>query len=96
MKNSSSLVCFCAVFLLLGWFAGSPPRAAAQGLEGVTVTSIDVHYVGPETIAKDRILANMKTKIGSPYSEATSGRFKIPEKFRMCASLASRRATAFV
>ena len=71
MKNSSSLVCFCAVFLLLGWFAGSPPRAAAQGLEGVTVTSIDVRYVGPETIAKDRILANMKTKIGSPYSEAT-------------------------
>src|SRR4029079_13959095 len=64
-------VCFCAVFLLLGWFAGSPPRAAAQGQEGVTVTSIDVRYVGPETIAKDRILANMKTKVGSPYSEAT-------------------------
>ncbi|HEY2714326.1 MAG TPA: outer membrane protein assembly factor BamA [Chthoniobacterales bacterium] len=71
MKNSSSLVCFCAVLLLSGWFAVSPPRAGAQGLEGVTVTSIDVRYVGPETIAKDRILANMKTKVGSPYSEAT-------------------------
>ena len=40
-------------------------------MEGVTITSIEVRYVGPETISKDRILANMKTKVGAPYSETT-------------------------
>ena len=30
-----------------------------------------MRYVGPETIAKDRILANMRTKVGAPYSETT-------------------------
>ena len=40
-------------------------------MEGVTITSIDVRYVGPETVSKDRVLANMRTKVGQPYSETT-------------------------
>ncbi len=35
------------------------------------INSIDVRYVGPETVSKDRVLANMRTKVGAPYSEAT-------------------------
>lgn len=32
------------------------------------VKSIDVKYDGPETVSKDKIRANMRTRIGQPYS----------------------------
>lgn len=58
---------------MLGLLLARPPEAGAQaqGLEGLPVTSIEVSYVGPETVSKDRVLANMKTKVGMPYSETT-------------------------
>ncbi len=33
------------------------------------VRQIDVQYAGPSTVSKERIIANMRTKIGRPYSE---------------------------
>src|SRR5947199_2456622 len=33
-----------------------------------TIHSMDVEYTGPSTISKERILAQMRTKIGQPYS----------------------------
>src|SRR4029077_5795375 len=33
------------------------------------VRSIDVQYTGPATISRERILAQMRTKIGLPYSD---------------------------
>jgi outer membrane protein insertion porin family len=71
MKNFTSLGRICAVLFSLGWFAACPQPAPAQGVEGLPITSIDVRYVGPQTISKDRILANLKTKVGAPYSETT-------------------------
>ncbi|MDQ3197774.1 MAG: outer membrane protein assembly factor BamA [Verrucomicrobiota bacterium] len=71
MKNLISTIRFAAVFLTLGWALAVPLGVRAQGAEGAPITSIDVRYVGPETIAKDRILANMRTKVGAPYSETT-------------------------
>jgi outer membrane protein insertion porin family len=71
MKNLISSLRFAAVFLSLGWILVLQPGARAQGVEGVTITSIEVRYVGPETVAKDRVLANMRTKVGAPYSETT-------------------------
>ena len=71
MKNLTSSVRFAAVLLSLGLVTALPQGARAQGVEGVTITSIDVRYVGPETVAKDRVLANMRTKVGAPYSETT-------------------------
>jgi outer membrane protein insertion porin family len=47
--------------------AQSPPDAAHQGPP--IVRSIDVQYTGPTTISRERILAQMRTKIGQPYSE---------------------------
>ncbi|HEX4665157.1 MAG TPA: outer membrane protein assembly factor BamA [Chthoniobacterales bacterium] len=69
MKYFTSFVGFAAVLLLFGLVL--PPGARAQGVEGVTITSIEVRYVGPETVSKDRVLANMRTKVGAPYSETT-------------------------
>src|SRR4029079_11944073 len=71
MKNLTSYGRFTAVLLLFGFAPLLPPAAHAQGVEGATITSIDVRYVGPETVAKDRVLANMRTKVGQPYSETT-------------------------
>src|SRR6267378_3374765 len=32
------------------------------------IRSVEVHYTGPETVSKERILAQMRTKVGQPYS----------------------------
>jgi outer membrane protein insertion porin family len=43
------------------------PEARRQGPP--IVRSIDVQYTGPVTISRDRVLAQMRTKIGQPYSD---------------------------
>lgn len=42
------------------------PQAAPQGPP--IVRSIDVEYTGPGTVSKERILAQMRTRVGQPYS----------------------------
>src|SRR6266513_6018422 len=41
--------------------------ARAQGPP--IVRSIDVQYTGPGTVSKERILAQIRTKVGQPYSD---------------------------
>src|SRR5450432_3352802 len=36
---------------------------------GPIVKQIDVQYAGPVTVSKERIIANMRTQVGKPYSE---------------------------
>ena len=71
MKNLTASCRFATLLVLCSLVPVLPPRAVAQGVDGVTITSIDVRYVGPETVSKDRVLANMRTKVGTPYSETT-------------------------
>jgi outer membrane protein insertion porin family len=71
MKNLTSSFRLAAVFFWSACALWMAPGVQAQGLEGAPITSIEVHYVGPETVSKDRILANMRTKVGAPYSETT-------------------------
>src|SRR5438105_8317082 len=47
--------------------AQSPPDAAHQAPP--IVRSIDIQYTGPVTISRERVLAQMRTKVGRPYSE---------------------------
>jgi outer membrane protein insertion porin family len=42
------------------------PQAAPQAPP--VVRSIDVEYTGPGTVSKERILAQMRTRVGQPYS----------------------------
>jgi outer membrane protein insertion porin family len=55
---------FCALF--------APVLARAQAPQSApgppTIRSIEVQYAGPATISKERILAQMRTKVGQPYS----------------------------
>src|SRR5450432_2519823 len=71
MKSLNSLVRSAAVFLSLGLSIALPRWAGAQSIEGATITAIEVSYVGPQTVSKDRVLANMRTKVGARYSETT-------------------------
>src|SRR3989449_9253327 len=50
----------CAAFF-------APASAHAQQGPPI-IRSIEVQYSGPATVSKERILANMRTKVGQPYS----------------------------
>jgi len=67
MKNFAGRVrsvVFAFVFALLL----SP---AAQGQSGgVRIASVEVQYTGPETISRERILAQIRTKVGQIYSDS--------------------------
>src|SRR5207247_2300108 len=54
---------------LLG--AASARSQAPQASPGAPVIrSIEVEYTGPETVSKERILAQMRMKVGQPFSSA--------------------------
>src|SRR5437667_11757384 len=61
---------FFAATIALITRAQSPPDAAHQGAP--IVWSIDVQYTGPATISRERILAQMRTKVGLPYSDTVA------------------------
>ena len=45
--------------------------ARAQAPEGPPmIRSIDVEYSGPRLVSKERILAQMRTKVGQPYNDS--------------------------
>ncbi len=82
LTGSLPVFAFClgAVLLLLGGLLplssasaqvlspGSVPPPAAPSA-GPTVREIDIQYVGRATITRDRILANMRTAVGQPFSQ---------------------------
>src|SRR5919201_2561980 len=48
----------------------TPAQTQNPGAESAPIVrSIEVQYSGPATISKDRILAQMRTRVGRPYSE---------------------------
>jgi outer membrane protein insertion porin family len=47
----------------------STPPAPAQRPTGPIVRQIEIQYAGPATLSRQRILTNMKTTVGQPYSE---------------------------
>src|SRR5437762_13561329 len=54
----------CALFGT-GLIRGQEPQSAPGP---PTIRSMDVQYTGPATISKERILAQMRAKVGQPYS----------------------------
>jgi outer membrane protein insertion porin family len=50
------------------WFAAA---SLARGQGVPVVRAIDVQYSGPSTVSKERILAQMRTAVGQPYSDST-------------------------
>src|SRR5437763_12373802 len=65
-----SVSVFFAATIALIARAQSPPDAAHQGAP--IVRSIDVQYTGPATISRARVLVQIRTKIGLPYSDTVA------------------------
>ena len=50
---------------------GSIPVHGQQAPQGPPIIrSIDVDYTGPATVSKERIIAQLRTAVGQPYSDA--------------------------
>jgi outer membrane protein insertion porin family len=62
---------FFAATIALITRAQSPPPEAAQPAAPI-IRSIDVQYTGRATISRERVLAQMRTKVGLPYSETVA------------------------
>jgi outer membrane protein insertion porin family len=62
-RFSTPLVC------IVGLVAAVPQFGVAQLGRPPIVSKIDVQYAGPATLSQDRIIANMRTRVGKPYSE---------------------------
>ena len=61
------------IFVMALWGLTSlVTTAKAQDAAMPVVKSIDVQFVGPETVSRDKILANMRTRVGKSYSSATT------------------------
>ena len=64
------------IFVMALWglttLVATLPNAMAQGAAMPVVKAIDIQFVGPETVSRDKILANMRTRVGKAYSPATT------------------------
>jgi outer membrane protein insertion porin family len=49
----------------------SPQQPPQQPQPAPIVRQIEIQYAGPATLSRQRILSNMKTTVGQPYSELT-------------------------
>ncbi len=58
----------CSFFLAALLALLIPNLASAEEGDGVKITSIEVQYTGPQTVSRERILAQMRTKVGQTYS----------------------------
>ncbi|MDQ3623325.1 MAG: outer membrane protein assembly factor BamA [Verrucomicrobiota bacterium] len=60
---------FLLVALALLTSLAPPPNVRAQPQPAPIVRSIDVQYAGAAAISKEKILANMRTRVGRPYDD---------------------------
>ena len=71
--NYRRILTFCLVVLALtatGFDArGQVPAPPQAPVQGPVVKSIDVQYAGPASVAKEKIIANMRTRVGKPYDD---------------------------
>ena len=65
MKPSKHLIAAVALVCV----AGSPFAYGQTTPAAPLVKSIEVQFAGPATVSKSRVLANMRTQVGSPYSD---------------------------
>jgi outer membrane protein insertion porin family len=61
--------------LVLMWQGGAPasaqaPPAPQQGPP--IIHKVEIQYVGPQTISRERVMAQLRTKAGQPYSESVA------------------------
>jgi len=71
MKYVSGSFCRWAFSFFVGLVLMESGSTVALAQTGVIIRSIDVQYVGPQNVSRERILSQMRTKVGQPYSDTT-------------------------
>ena len=67
IKSNMQRLLMC--FFLLGILVSTDRLAAQSQPQAPTIQEIDVQFVGPTTLSKQRVLDNLATKPGAPYNE---------------------------
>jgi outer membrane protein insertion porin family len=71
LMRGSSWVVRLALLLMFAATASLRGQTAPPEQQGPPIVkSVEIQYVGPQTASKDKILAQMRTKPGHPYSES--------------------------
>jgi outer membrane protein insertion porin family len=60
---------FRSLFFVFLVALGAVTDLMAQAQEAPVVREIEIQYAGPPAISRERILANMRTQVGKPYSQ---------------------------
>ncbi len=69
MKHLISSIQRGALLLFLALFLAELGCLSAGAQTGKIVRSIEVQYVGPKTVSREKILSQMRTEVGQPYSD---------------------------
>jgi outer membrane protein insertion porin family len=68
---SATWVAFiCALLGVTSVRSQAPQQAPQAAPPRPIIRAIDVEYTGPATVSKERILAQMRTKVGQPFNDA--------------------------
>jgi outer membrane protein insertion porin family len=67
IRRSASAFLLAIALVVLGGPAANAQAPQQQGPP--IIHSIEIQYVGPQTISRERVMAQLRTKTGQPYSE---------------------------
>src|SRR5438270_9093190 len=70
LLSAARVAFICALLGAPSVWSQAPPQAPQQAPPRPIVRAIDVEYTGPATVSKERILAQMRTKVGQPFNDA--------------------------
>ncbi len=66
LRSIHRLALALSLAFFLAGFGGAPVYAQT----GAIIRSIDVQYAGPKTVSREKILSQIRTAVGQPYSDA--------------------------
>lgn len=69
MKTSRAAALLRLLFGVLLMLSAGYRLGAQAPSAGPTIKEIDVQFVGPTTLSKERVLDNLATKVGAPYND---------------------------
>src|ERR1700733_2355048 len=66
-RTSGALLAIVLIFMAC---LSLPAQTAPEQQGPPIIKSVEIQYVGPQTLSRDKILSQMRAKPGQPYSEA--------------------------
>jgi outer membrane protein insertion porin family len=67
--NFRRILSLCLALAALSWPLANSRGQAPAAPTAPMVKDIEVQYAGPASIAKEKVLANMRTRVGKPYDD---------------------------